>query len=161
MEPEELRRMLSKDAEISEPSGNKLMEATIASVGDLVRIVEREHTGSFQYRGQRCSDQELLPTLTRPGFPAAAALAKGELLRHKEEHILNEFRTRFVAYGRDAPEDELRLAILAQHHGVPARLLDWTLNPLAALYFAVKDSDMWKDKGRCSKCGKEDCTPVV
>jgi len=159
MKIEKLRKLLAKGSEVLTHSDEKPVEATIVSVGDLVRIVEREHSGSFQYRGQKCSSQKLLPTLTRPGSPVVAGLAKYESLRDKEQHILKEFRTRLVAYGREAPADEIQLAILARHHGVPTRLLDWTLNPLAALYFAVEDSDIWQDK-QCG-CGKEDCTPVV
>jgi hypothetical protein len=83
---------------------------------------------NFAFRGQQDSAYDLTTSLMRLGGAAD----------HLEGHLLRNFRKYAL---RDAvPGDSVwSWLAVAQHHGLPTRLLDWTYSPYVAMHFATED----------------------
>jgi FRG domain len=102
---------------------------------------EERFLSKVWYRGQS-QQYPLQPGVYRPSFLARARRGPwGDNDEHSrlqlERHMLHEFRSS-GATDFD-PNSFIDVYFVAQHFGMPTRLLDWTMNPLAGLFFAVED----------------------
>lgn len=98
------------------------------------------------FRGVSHESYELLPKVGRKkcieSFNRHQAYG---MLDDYEQAILMEFQKNALPFLDKLPQSQWEWWAIAQHHGLPTRLLDWTKNPLVAAYFAVEDCNTNED----------------
>ena len=101
---------------------------------------------AFAYRGLSDVQYPLSTTLMRLG-------GDFEVL---EQHLLRNF-AKYAHRNMVSDESMWHWLSVAQHHGLPTRLLDWTHSPLVALHFATCNTDKYDVDGAIWAINYEQC----
>jgi hypothetical protein len=101
----------------------------------------------YYFRGESTSEYKLLPSLLRDNiYESLQLIHKASNPIELQKKLLDRFR-RYTQHIIHSDNDfkapiwaDFDTLCLAQHFGLPTLLMDWTLNPYVAAYFAVSNA---------------------
>lgn len=117
-----------------------LKKPTLSAYFKLIETLTENKKHFF--RGQSNAEWSLTPKLYRnpPFIKKTSKDDDDSRYTRCEEELVEKFFAQGMPYLQNAKRGFIADRILAQHYGVPTRLLDWSLDPLVALFFAVQNA---------------------
>lgn len=102
---------------------------TVKDFGELHSALEPHLLDKrWIFRGHADAGWPLLPKAGRPPYDQVS-----------DHLVFDSWKRRALEFVSVPPIDDWDWLAIAQHHGLATRLLDWTLNPLNAAFFALRE----------------------
>ena len=107
-----------------------MAEYNVASFTRFHQLISNYDYRVYLFRGVSKLSHRLKPKIGRIDH------AHGDFYTF-ESTLMKQFKKLSNPYLSKSPDNEWEWLAIAQHHGLPTRLLDWSRNPMVAAYFAI------------------------
>jgi hypothetical protein len=103
---------------------------TLEKADDIHKVLKKyRKSAQYKFRGQSDSDWKLIPKTGRK-----------EILTGRDKEIFRHWKRRALSFLPNHNLTNWEYLAIAQHTGLPTRLLDWTHNPLTAAFFSANEN---------------------